>query len=540
MKNLWKKIGLAVLAPVAFLTLAEGVARVVVEPQKGMLLFARLRANDGTLIWQRNPRSGSNEYPAYSETKPEGTVRVACVGGSTVEGMPFPELAFPVVLQRMLRLLKSGDSIEVIGCGAGGQYSAGEVRAFEEVLELDPDVVVLYSAHNEFHPANVARLTARAHHPVRAAIIECLAALRLTIGVKRLLGIDESPQPASSVRDDYIPIRPIDGPEYPLVLDEFRNNVEYIVRRCLELDIGVVLCTSVSNIRDFAPMADVFRVGLSETARARVAELIAEALEAESHGKPKEALELADAAAAIDDTPATIAFVRGRAHYALGNIAEAKRHLEFARDHDGRINRAPTDFNAAMREIADRTPALLADIEAGFAAVSKNGLIGRDWIVDNVHPTIEGQALIARLVLESMAQANNLVTAADLGRLPPMSSVTGQLSPAEEEERVGFANLLLALEKGHGGDTADLARLHFENSLRYAERAGPLLGVGLLDALDSRFDKAASLMKRSYALEPATFLKYAESSRKSPFVQGLFDACGVRFERGRATFVARP
>lgn len=547
MKSTWQKLAIAILAPVAFLTLAEGVARVFVTPGKGARIFTRRSDSSGVEIWQRNPGGGKKEYPPYVAKKPEGVIRIACVGGSTVEGMPFPELAFPVVLQRMLRLLKSGDSIEVIGCGVGGNYSAGELRVFEEAIELEPDIVVLYSAHNEFHPANVARLMRRAEHPILAGIVESLASLRLVTAVKRAMGVDESERPAASIGESAIERRPIDTPEYRTVLQAFRDNVEAMVRRCEELDIALVLCTSVSNLRDFAPMADVFRAESTEEQREEVRGLIATALDrldskdaADEKVRAQEVLELLDRAEAIDPTPATIAFARGRALLALGRTAEAKKQFLVARDHDGRINRAATDFNEAMREIADRTPALLADIEAGFDAAAKDGIVGKDWIVDNVHPTIGGQALIARLIVEAMARANNLITVADLGRLPPLSQLTGQLSPAEEEERVGFANLLLALEKGHGGDTADLARLHFEKALEHEKRAGPLLGIGLLDALDSKWDRAVASMKQSHALDAETFLQYADPARKSSFVQGLFDSCGVRFEGSSVTFRPRP
>ena len=230
MKKTWQKLAIAILAPVAFLTLAEGIARVFVTPGKGARIFTRLSGPDGVEIWQRNPRGGKKEYPRYTAEKPEGVIRIACVGGSTVEGMPFPELAFPVVLQRMLRLLKSGEPIEVIGCGVGGNYSAGELRIFEEVLELEPDIVVLYSAHNEFHPANVTRLVRRAEHPMAARVVEALASLRLVTAVKRAMGVDESERPAASIRESAIERRPIDTPEYRIVLQAFRDNVEAMVR----------------------------------------------------------------------------------------------------------------------------------------------------------------------------------------------------------------------------------------------------------------------------------------------------------------------
>lgn len=546
MKQLWKKLGIALLVPVAFLTFAEGIARVVVKPEESGWLFDRRRAPDGSIEWQRKPNNLVKDYGTYPQKKPEGVVRIACVGGSTVEGVPFPELAFPVVIQKMMRLLKPGEPIEVIRCGVGGNYSAGELSVFEEILPLDPDIVVLYSAHNEFHPKNVATLMRRHERPVAAAVVESIRASRLATAIRRARGIVETVQPAKTVGEEGIAKRPIDTPVFGVVLDAFRENLETMARICEERNIALVLCTSASNTREFEPMADVFRPDLDQEGRERVRDLVDRALarldaveESDEKIRGQEALELVEQAAAVDPTPARIEFARGRALLALGRIAEAKEQFRLARDHDGRLNRAPTAFNEAVREIAERTPALLADVEVAFEAASKHGIVGKDWIIDNVHPTIEGQAFIARIVLEAMARANNLITTADLGRLPPLSKLTGQLSKAEEHERIGFANLLLALEKGQAGDTADLARHHFEKSLEEHESAGPLLGIGLLDALESKWDRAVAAMKKSYALDARTFLLYADPARKSAFVQGLFDSCGARFENGRVIFGPR-
>ncbi len=533
-----RRIGLAVLFPLILLTLAECVARITVDPPGRGRLFAKVTNPNGERAVQRNPGSNKKWYPPYTEKKGEGVIRIACVGGSTVEGMPIPEAAFPVVIQTMLAQLRSDSKVEVLGCGVGGQYSDNEVGALDEVIPLDPDVVVLYSAHNEFHPANVKALLARASRPAMSAVGRFVADLRLATAIGRWLGLDGKVQTNKSLKEEPPDHRPIDGPEFALVNERFRENLERFVARCEEREIAVVLCTAVSNVRDFAPMADVYGVGVAEADRERSKELVEKARESLKALEWQAALDSADAAIAIDPTPAGPHFWRGKALLGLRRIEESKRELVLARDTDGRVNRATTQLNAIVRDVAERTPALLADVEERFAAASTDGITGYDWILDNVHPSPEGQNLIARVVVEALGKANNIITPADLSRLPSLSRLTGQPSEADSEERIGFANLLLALEQGRFDDSAELARIHFTKALSIEQRPGALLGSALVDALEGKTDAAIAEMRRAYEADATVFAGYAESAKKSKFVESLFRSCGVVYENGEAVLAS--
>lgn len=535
-----RKLLIALLVPLLLLLLAEGTARIVAaDPAASTRLFSPV-ARGGRELWQRSPERDLPWNPSVAKEKPPGALRVACIGGSTVEGNPFPEVAFPRVLERRLAAALAPRPVEVMGCGVGGLYSDGELAVLREVLDFDPDLVVLYSGHNEFHPRNVAALLDAAAHPWRARL---RAALEHTaLGRASLRAAEGDRRPAPSVADQAPDHRPIDGPEYPLVVAHLASNVEQFCALCRQRRIPVVLCTAVSNLRDFPPMADVFAPGTSAPDRERVRDLLTRAEAATAAGEAVAALALLDQAQAIDATPASLEFQRGQALLAVGRADEARRCFVRARDTDGRTNRATTEVNDVMRAWSGRDGVQVVDVEADFASRAPAGIVGAESIVDNVHPTVAGQAAIADLLLQAMERAG-LLDAGQLARAraatePPANAPGEALGEAEQAARIGLNNLLLALEQGRSGRAGQEAR----DQLGRAHALDPgrvdvLVGLGLLSSLDGQPQAARDALTQALQREPAAVQAWAKAARGSPLVTSLFQRGGIRFEDDRAVAI---
>lgn len=495
-------------------------------------LFSTRTSRAGEVWWQRAPDKNDPWYPPYREIKPEGTVRIACVGGSTVAGLPIPEYAFPVVLQERLRALVPDREVEVLGCGVGGLYSDGELKVLREVLALDPDVVVLYSCHNEFHHQNVADLLARHEHPLLDRARRAVERLAITHAIRAAMSRDAAgPVKAEATLDRAPPERrPIDGVEFQLVVDHFRDNLNRFAELCEDRSIPLVVCTVTSNLRDFPPMANVFSPSVDDAARAEWKARFDESLAASSAGDYDAALALAEEAAAIDATPAGTYFARVWALLGLGRRRLAHKEFSLARDYDGRLNRAPTILNDVVRQVAAQRGDLVAEVERAFEERAPNGLVGHELIVDNVHPNQDGHALIAETIVETLATAGLLIDAAALERdAGPTSRAVERVAIAEMHERIGFQNLILALEKGRPGLTTAIAKRHFDDSLMLEDRAGAHVGLALIHAIDHSWTDARRHMTAGYDRDPQALMVYAEAARQAPFVRWLFEMSGVRF-----------
>ena len=99
------------------------------------------------------PESRMNFFrPAsFAAVKPAQTRRIFVLGGSTVQGRPFStETAFSTWLRLRLQAANPQLSFEVVNCGGVSYASYRVSKILDELLQHQPDAIVLYTGHNEF------------------------------------------------------------------------------------------------------------------------------------------------------------------------------------------------------------------------------------------------------------------------------------------------------------------------------------------------------------------------------------------------------
>lgn len=119
----------------------------------------------------------------FSPTKPAGTVRVLCIGGSTTVAGRTNDETYPALLEAKLRLRYPDTSIEVLDLGVSGTTTERWLSWLDKVLAFDPDVVVQYEAIND-----IAWLAL----PHYAEAHPWLPTLRRSLLLQRLLPFDPS------------------------------------------------------------------------------------------------------------------------------------------------------------------------------------------------------------------------------------------------------------------------------------------------------------------------------------------------------------
>lgn len=129
-----------------------------------------------------NYRHGRNRHNALGfrgeeivQPKAPGETRIACLGGSTTYTGFVDDYrqAYPYLLERILT--EKGRNVSVINAGAGGWSSWESLINFEfRVLDLDPDIIIVYHGINDVHtrfvwppgayrPDNSGRRRAQSH-----------------------------------------------------------------------------------------------------------------------------------------------------------------------------------------------------------------------------------------------------------------------------------------------------------------------------------------------------------------------------------------
>jgi tetratricopeptide (TPR) repeat protein len=97
-----------------------------------------------------------------------------------------------------------------------------------------------------------------------------------------------------------------------------------------------------------------------------------------------------------------------------GDYDRARTLYTNAKDLDPMPWRVLTDFNQAIRRLAELDGVFLVDVEKSFQKQAVHGLVGFSLVADNCHPTPLGNAIIAREILTLMKQKRQFVEK-DLG-----------------------------------------------------------------------------------------------------------------------------
>ena len=363
----------------------------------------------------------------FVEPAPANRYRVVFVGASTVQGFPHPRrLAAASFLQAMLADAWPEREVEVVNLGITSIASFAVAQVVEDALVLSPDLVVVYTGHNEFYG-----LYGAGRHQRLQYFLRQLRLTHLVDGLLRGIGTRDEPTDLikmAAVRGEV----PLHGPGRATAEQNLRDNLRRVARICERAQVPLVLCTIVANDAGFAP------VGSTEGGEGWQAQ-VEQAAQVLTRGyvapdDAEDALQQLEQAAALSSEHAWLWYLQGRALERLGRDAEAQRAFRKARDLDTMPWRAPTAHNAVIRAVAKEHGAVLADVEAAFAEAAPAQGVGWEWMVDHVHFSVAGQALLARTVLHSVAA----LQAIDLGLLRSAEAYRRALGDLPVERVVAY------------------------------------------------------------------------------------------------------
>jgi Flp pilus assembly protein TadD len=164
----------------------------------------------------------------------------------------------------------------------------------------------------------------------------------------------------------------------------------------------LILVTPASNLGDFSPFKTEPSAGLSAADIRQVESLKLSASRALDEGNHGQALAICEQALALDDRDAELLYLQAQALRALGRMDEARRAFSEALDEDVCPLRALTPIPEIVTDIARTNNTGFVDFARIVNERSPNGIPGSELFLDHVHPTIEGNRLLALALVEEM------------------------------------------------------------------------------------------------------------------------------------------
>ncbi len=367
---------------------------------------------------------------SFAAVKADDEFRIFCLGGSTVQGRPFAiETAFSRWLEISLTAADRERTWRVVNCGGVSYASYRLVPILEEVLHYQPDLIILYTGHNEFLEARSFEHLGRRGTALNAALDAASRLRTFTLvreGYLRSQGRSSAEPPAG---------RPILPEEVEALLDyrgglaeyhrddawrsgvieQFGYNLRRMVQMADRAGVELILVNPVSNWRDSPPFKSEHGSDLSEAQRQKWQSLCESASRhlRREHYDPSRALRLLEEACRLDPRHAGGWYNLAGCYEALGQLDPGRDAYLRAKEEDVCPLRILQPMNDFILALARETGTPLINAQKLFEARSGGGITGGDWLVDHVHPTIEGHQLLADALAQMLVDEGHVTPTAD-------------------------------------------------------------------------------------------------------------------------------
>lgn len=374
--------------------------------------------NDKRMMVTAENRIGYFQPESFPIQKQANEYRIFCIGGSTVQGRPYAiETSFTTWLQLTLEAADPSRQWNVVNCGGASYASYRLVPIVEEVLGYDPDLIILYTGHNEFledrsysrakqMPAFIARIYANLS---RLKSLRCvhqwLTSERFTRDVATSTQMLPTEVEALLDYRGGLETYHRDTKWRQAVVEHFEFNLRRMINVSNLAEIPIVIVDPAANLKDCPPFKSEHSADCTAEEIDQIRQLIAESMKI-SEANGRYAVVLLEQAIAIDPKHAEIHFRLASSYADAKQYQEARDHFRFALEEDVCPLRIIQPLNQVIQRVAETTDTRCVRVRHVFEAMSDGSIPGNNLFFDHVHPTFHGHQVIATEIAKTLTSMN--------------------------------------------------------------------------------------------------------------------------------------
>lgn len=327
----------------------------------------------------------------FLKEKPKDGLRIIVQGGSTAAGFPYGlGASIAGMLDYRLKQTFPDRPVEVINTALSAVNSYTLLDFADEIIEQQPDAVLIYAGHNEFLGilgAGSAYTAANSHGATLMYLkLKDLRIFQLMQKMYAAMVTPDISKASETSRTVMAKVAkhkniPVDSELFQAGVSQFEQNMGLLLAKYQKAGIPVFISTIASNLKDQKPFS-------SKPVPDTLQPLMAKPIENLS---PSDTQTLQEQAAGNAD----INFRLGQAFYQRGDYQQARSYFEAARQHDLLRFRAPNETNQIIKKLAKQPGVTLVDAEADLVSASEHGIIGARLMIEHLHPTVAGYFEIA-------------------------------------------------------------------------------------------------------------------------------------------------
>lgn len=325
----------------------------------------------------------------FLEEKPENGYRVFAMGGSSAAGYPYGfNGTYSRVVQDVLSDALPNRKVEVVNVGISAISSYTLYDQVDEIIEQDPDAIMIYAGHNEFYGAlgvgsneNLGGFPGFVRFYLKLQRFKTFMLLRTLIvdSGKWIAGVfsdGANVDQTGTLMERIVKSRSIElnSPKHQLAMIQFQSNLDAIVEKFKAEGVPVYIGSVASNLKDHTPFVNI------------------------TDG---------------DMPPAHLVFDEARKTLRDGNIEIASEKFTLAKDLDGLKFRAPSEINEIIKSTTDTHKGThYVPTEEAMTDFATDSIIGFDLMLEHLHPNQQGYFLIGRTfseaLLSNIREADNI------------------------------------------------------------------------------------------------------------------------------------
>lgn len=346
----------------------------------------------------------------FKKKKDNNTLRIFVLGESTTIGYPyFHNGSFHRWLQYRLTHTFPDKKFEIINLSLTAVNSYTVLGFAKELVNYEPDAVLIYTGHNEYYGALGAASTQNiGSNPYITNLILKLRDLRLAQLVINLYERMKITLGTGNVADGGSRMKlmvanqdiPYQSAVYKNGVNQFRSNMDAIMNLFSKQHIPLFVSNLVSNEKDLKPFISFKPDSIKQPGFKTNFILGQKAFEAKDLNTATAYFKKADQ---LYNTNALCNYYLGQLAYQQGDFMQAKKYFAKAKDLDGLRFRAPEQFNEILKQLCNKYPAVhLVDVKTAFETAADHHIIGAGLTVDHVHPNLKGYAIMSDAFYEAL------------------------------------------------------------------------------------------------------------------------------------------
>ncbi|MCU7494888.1 MAG: SGNH/GDSL hydrolase family protein [Ignavibacteria bacterium] len=329
----------------------------------------------------------------FFKEKPSGSFRIFILGENSASGFPYlPSASFSCYLEKRLKKEYPASKIEVVNLSLMAVNSFALRDLLPGVLRQKPDLIIIYSGHNEYYGALGAASTLAAGRNrwlinLRLYLERFKTVQLISEAVRVCFRIFRTERKFKAVSEKITSDQqiPYNSSLFRAGIIQFEENLKDMLHMARSAGVPVILGTLVCNLKDQPPFLSSKEVVV---------------------GLPK----------AIDVFKEAVSSLKA------DSITLADSLFRYARDLDLLRFRAPGQMNYVIKSLAQGFNCTLVSFDSAFDSLSPGGITGNDLMADHLHPNIYGYMMMGELIFKKMKEK---------GILPALKTEIAELKEKE-------------------------------------------------------------------------------------------------------------